>query len=130
MPRRPPTRCWDGSRSGCCAPFERPTESIWPTFRAASCARSVRALRSTASVAPILPPPFRKNPAEIESILRGVWDNLGRVAAEFAHIDRLQIFDPDPQAMGDIVYTPQAYERFQQLRLDGKPALIFAAHLA
>jgi len=71
-----------------------------------------------------------KSAAEIESILRGVWDNLGRVAAEFAHIDRLQIFDPDPQGMGDIVYTPQAYERFQQLRLDGKPALIFAAHLA
>jgi len=33
-----------------------------------------------------------KSPAEIETILRGVWDNLGRVAAEFAHIDRLQVF--------------------------------------
>ena len=32
-----------------------------------------------------------KSSSEIESILRGVWDNLGRVAAEFAHIDRLQI---------------------------------------
>ena len=30
-----------------------------------------------------------KSPAEIERILRGVWDNLGRVGAEFAHIDRL-----------------------------------------
>src|SRR5262245_59484701 len=30
-----------------------------------------------------------KSPAEIEEILRGVWDNLGRVAAEFAHLDRL-----------------------------------------
>src|SRR6188768_3399551 len=42
-----------------------------------------------------------KSPAEIETILRGVWDNLGRVAAEFAHIDRLQMFDPDPQEIGD-----------------------------
>ena len=30
-----------------------------------------------------------KSPAEIDAILRGVWDNLGRIAAEFAHLDRL-----------------------------------------
>jgi KDO2-lipid IV(A) lauroyltransferase len=71
-----------------------------------------------------------KSPAEIDDILDGVWDNLGRVAAELAHIDRLQILDPDPHDLGDILYTPQVYERFQQLRTDGKPALIFAAHLA
>ncbi len=71
-----------------------------------------------------------KSPGEIESILRGVWDNLGRVAAEFAHIDRLQIFEPPQQAAGDIVYTLDTDEGFQRLRRDGKPALIFAAHLA
>jgi Kdo2-lipid IVA lauroyltransferase/acyltransferase len=71
-----------------------------------------------------------KSPAEIEAILRGVWDNLGRVAAEFPHIDRLQILHPDPDHKGDILYTPETYERFQELRQDGKPALIFAAHLA
>ena len=32
-----------------------------------------------------------KSAAEIDDILRGVWDNLGRVAAELAHIDRLRI---------------------------------------
>src|SRR6516162_5700015 len=71
-----------------------------------------------------------KSPAEIEAILRDVWDNLGRVAAEFAHIDRLQMLYPDPQNDGDLLYTQETYERFQQLRSDGKPALIFAAHLA
>src|ERR1700719_3480840 len=71
-----------------------------------------------------------KSPAEIETILRGVWDNLGRVAAEFAHIDRLQMFDPDPQEIGDIVYSSEVDKRFRQLRCDGKPALVFAAHLA
>src|SRR5262249_33070946 len=30
-----------------------------------------------------------KSAAEIEEILRGVWDNLGRVAAEYPHLDRL-----------------------------------------
>src|SRR6202020_2492888 len=28
-----------------------------------------------------------KSPEEIETILAGVWDNLGRLGAEFAHID-------------------------------------------
>ena len=69
-------------------------------------------------------------PTEIETILRDVWDNLGRVAAEFAHIDRFEICEPDPGRTGDILYTPEAYARFQELRLDGKPALIFASHLA
>jgi KDO2-lipid IV(A) lauroyltransferase len=71
-----------------------------------------------------------KSAAEIDDILRGVWDNLGRVTAELAHIDRLHILEPDRQAEGDIVYTPETYDRFQRLRTDGKPALIFAAHLA
>src|SRR5437764_9798456 len=30
-----------------------------------------------------------KSAAEIEKILAGVWDNLGRVAAAIAHLDRL-----------------------------------------
>jgi Kdo2-lipid IVA lauroyltransferase/acyltransferase len=70
-----------------------------------------------------------KSAAEIEAILRGVWDNLGRVAAEFAHIDRLQMFDPDPMETGDIIYSKEVDARFRRLRCDGKPALVFAAHL-
>ena len=30
-----------------------------------------------------------KSDAEIEKILAGVWDNLGRIAVEFAHLDRI-----------------------------------------
>lgn len=71
-----------------------------------------------------------KSAAEIETILDAVWDNLGRVTAEFAHIDRLRMFEPDPDDKGDILYTIPVYDRFRALREDGKPALIFAAHLA
>ena len=39
-----------------------------------------------------------KSDAEIEEILRGVWDNLGRVGAEFAHLDRLWDYDRDRRA--------------------------------
>src|SRR5262245_39125219 len=35
-----------------------------------------------------------KSTAEINSILGGVWDNLGRIAIEFAHLERLSDFDP------------------------------------
>src|ERR1700745_3066095 len=36
-----------------------------------------------------------KSPAEIEAILAGVWDNLGRVGAEFAHLDHIWEHDPE-----------------------------------
>jgi KDO2-lipid IV(A) lauroyltransferase len=68
--------------------------------------------------------------AEIERILEGVWDNLGRVAAEFAHIDRLKITASLDPSEGDVLFTPEDFARFEQLRLDQKPALVFAAHLA
>jgi KDO2-lipid IV(A) lauroyltransferase len=72
-----------------------------------------------------------KSPEEIEAILAGVWDNLGRVGAEFANIDRIWDFneaDPDPR--GRIEISPRTHFLFHQLRLDNKPALIFASHLA
>jgi KDO2-lipid IV(A) lauroyltransferase len=71
-----------------------------------------------------------KSATEIEAILSEVWDNLGRVGAEFAHIDRLSVPPPEASNPGDILYTPETFDRFQALRHDGKPALIFASHLA
>ena len=71
-----------------------------------------------------------KSAEEIESILRGAWDNLGRVAAEFAHIDRIRTRDDDVPGPFEIDYAPRTLELFQQLRDDGKPALLFTSHLA
>ena len=70
-----------------------------------------------------------KPAAEIEQILAGVWDNLGRYAVEFAQIERLSNADPS-RPDDDIVADAATSERFHRLRHDGKPALIFAAHLA
>jgi Kdo2-lipid IVA lauroyltransferase/acyltransferase len=36
-----------------------------------------------------------KSPAEIERIVRAMWDNLGRNAGEFPHLHRFQVYDPD-----------------------------------
>ena len=71
-----------------------------------------------------------KSPAEIEAILAGVWDNLGRVGAEFAHLDHIWEYDPARPEDSRIEIDKRSYELFTQLRLDGKPALIFAGHLA
>ena len=69
-----------------------------------------------------------KSPAEIERILTGVWDNLGRVVAEFAHLDRLAV--GDPYHLPYLHFDTISGGRFDRIRDDGKPALIFAAHLA
>ena len=69
-----------------------------------------------------------KSPAEIETILRGVWENLGRVGAEFAHIDRLWDYDK-LQGTGRIMRSDDSEKIALRLRDDGKPALVFAAHL-
>jgi len=72
----------------------------------------------------------QKTPDEIEAILSGVWDNLGRVAAEYAHLDRLWDLDLEQSGAGRVEVAAEAIERFGALRDDGKPALVFAAHLA
>lgn len=70
-----------------------------------------------------------KSAAEIDAILREVWANLGRVGAEFAHLDRLWDFE-----MGDTTHTsrieisPKNIERFVKVRDTGKPILAFSAH--
>lgn len=70
-----------------------------------------------------------KSPEEIETILAGVWDNLGRLGAEFAHLDHIWEHDPAFPEKSRIEIGPRTHELFAQLRLDGKPALIFAGHL-
>jgi KDO2-lipid IV(A) lauroyltransferase len=70
-----------------------------------------------------------KSPEEIEAILAGVWDNLGRVGAEFAHLDHIWDYDPERPEKSRIDFSPRTKELFDQIRDDGKPALIFACHL-
>jgi KDO2-lipid IV(A) lauroyltransferase len=70
-----------------------------------------------------------KSSAEIETILTGVWDNLGRLGAEFAHLDHIWEHDPARPQDSRIEIQTRTHELFAQLRLDGKPALIFTGHL-
>jgi Kdo2-lipid IVA lauroyltransferase/acyltransferase len=61
-----------------------------------------------------------KSPAEIKKILTGMWDNLGRVMAEYSHLDTLW-------ATGRIEFVGTEYADL--LRDDGKPGLLMGGHL-
>ena len=70
-----------------------------------------------------------KSAAEIEKILAGVWDNLGRIGAEFAHLDHIWDYDLDhPDKPSRIEFDARTKQLFDALRDDGKPAIIFASH--
>src|SRR6201991_4318027 len=71
-----------------------------------------------------------KTPKEIDAILAGVRDNLGRVGAEFAHLDHIWDHVEERPLDGRCLLSPRTRELFHELRLDGKPGLIFASHLA
>jgi Kdo2-lipid IVA lauroyltransferase/acyltransferase len=71
-----------------------------------------------------------KSPEEIEQILAGTWDNLGRVAAEFVHLDRIRIGRPDEPGSGDVMYDKKDLLHRDQIRRNSRPAIFFGAHLA
>jgi KDO2-lipid IV(A) lauroyltransferase len=72
-----------------------------------------------------------KDRAWIEATLRGAWENLGRVAGEYVHLDEIWDYDPDRlNPEGRIQADADAVQLFLDLRDDGQPALAFASHLA
>ncbi len=71
-----------------------------------------------------------KSDAEVDKILAGVWDNLGRIAVEFAHLDEFCIEGGGRQTPDIITHAPQAAERYGRILESGKPMLAFGAHLA
>jgi len=73
-----------------------------------------------------------KSDAEIERILAGVWDNLGRVAVEFAHLDDFTVEGVGPGVGGpDVVtYAPATRKRFERIIGSHRGFVGFSAHLA
>jgi KDO2-lipid IV(A) lauroyltransferase len=71
-----------------------------------------------------------KSPEQIDAILAGVWDNLGRIGAEFAHLDHIWDYDTDqPDKPSRVEFSVRSKALFDTLRDDGKPAIFFASHL-
>ncbi len=62
--------------------------------------------------------------AGIERVVVEMWDNLGRTAAEYPHLTRFTVFEPDC----DIEVA--GVEHVDAAKAAGKPIIFFAAHLA
>lgn len=69
-----------------------------------------------------------KDAAWVEATLRDAWENLGRVAGEYANMARIAELDPDHPNVGRV--QTDDVPMFMALKDDGKPALCFCAHLA
>jgi KDO2-lipid IV(A) lauroyltransferase len=65
-----------------------------------------------------------KSDAEIDAILRGMWDNLGRVMAEYAYLGRIRGTGPDPRI--EMVGT----EYLDAAMKCGTGVLLFTGHFA
>jgi Kdo2-lipid IVA lauroyltransferase/acyltransferase len=72
----------------------------------------------------------QKSADEIEQILAGAWDNLGRVAVEFAHLDEFSLAGTGAPSADVVTYTPDAAKHYLRLLDSARPMLGFAAHLA
>ncbi|HEV8680938.1 MAG TPA: lauroyl acyltransferase [Stellaceae bacterium] len=78
---------------------------------------SARARRNLCAALPELPA------AEIERVVRGMWDNLGRVAAEYPHLRHIRVFAP-----GGRVETVGT-EHLDRAIAAGRPVIVFGGHL-
>jgi KDO2-lipid IV(A) lauroyltransferase len=78
---------------------------------------SARARRNLSAALPKLPAD------EIERVVRGMWDNLGRVAAEYPHLPRIRVFPPDGRVeTGGVEHLDRAIAA-------GRKVIIFGGHL-
>lgn len=71
-----------------------------------------------------------KSHKEREAILRGAWDNLGRTALEYPHLDHLWDWQYGISRPGESRIDVEGAETFLALKASGKPAIVFTAHLA
>lgn len=65
-----------------------------------------------------------KTTAELEAIVRGMWDNLGRTLLEFPHLDRVAFLVPDSPL--EVIGAQNVVAAGD----DGLPGVFFSAHLA
>jgi KDO2-lipid IV(A) lauroyltransferase len=59
----------------------------------------------------------------IEAIVRGMWDNLGRVAAEYPHLRRIQVFPPSGRV------ETRGLDHLDRALAAGRSVILFGGHL-
>ena len=61
---------------------------------------------------------------EIARVAAGMWDNLGRVAAEYSHLGKIRVFEP-----GGRVET-RGFEHVDRAVATGRRMIVFSGHIA
>ena len=61
---------------------------------------------------------------EVTRIIAGMWDNLGRVAAEYPHLRQIRVFDPDGRV------ETHGFENIDRAVAGGRRMIIFSGHIA
>ena len=62
--------------------------------------------------------------AAVEQIIIGMWDNLGRVAAEYPHLREIRVFAPDGRV------DTRGVEYLDRAMAGGRRMIIFSGHIA
>ena len=78
---------------------------------------SKRAVRNVSRVYPDM------TDVEVRRIIHGMWDNLGRLAGEYPHLSKINVYDPSGPV--EVVGA----EFVDQLRDDGIPGIFVSAHI-
>ena len=78
--------------------------------------KSKRAYRNLERIFP------QHSPAQNQTIVQGMWQNLGYVVAEYAHLEKIQLLE-------NPAIHVEGLEHLLALKNDGKPGLIFTGHL-
>jgi KDO2-lipid IV(A) lauroyltransferase len=128
-----PLRVWDAIVGGIVLALFALMRRLGPERAPALCAAVARAAgpwlpvhrTGLANIRAAFP---EKDAAWHQAILKQEWDNLGRVAGEYVHLNTLFDFDPSHPHQGRIQSDDVAL--FVDMLTDGKPALCFSAHLA
>jgi len=68
-----------------------------------------------------------KPDAEIEEILKEMWANLGRVAAEYVYLDKIFSINEEDQSKGRVEI--EGAEHFETLKAHDGPAICFTGHM-
>ncbi len=90
-----------------------------------------RMLRGQRTARANLEAAFPEKPrAEIDRILAGMWDNLGRTLVEYAWLDRLWDYDPARPGAGRVEMDAATHERLAAVGASRTPAFVFAPHSA
>ena len=66
---------------------------------------------------------------DTRTILRGMWDNIGRTFGEYGHVAELMSFSADTPAAGQVVMDDRTADLVRHVGAQRQGALMFAAHL-